>query len=279
MASIQTSQQWADDDVDVAPQITTNPDGTKTVVTYKINEEGQKVKVTQKIKEVIVQEKVNKEVASRKRWAKYGAEKGAAPGPDFATTQIGDVVELKLGTSWKEIEREEEKEKQNSEKTSASSIKCRTCGGAHFTSKCPYKDTLGAVDPATVPGDDVEAAVPSISTPAVPGRYVPAHLRSGRGGLGLSDAQERRDRDDSTTLKISQLNEIVDEQMLRDTLLANFGQVARVNIVRNRETGRSKGLAFVQFYSEQQAQQALERLNGKGFHNLILQVEWSKPKK
>lgn len=277
MAEVQ-SRQWADDDVDVAqPIITTNADGTKTVITFKINEQGQKVKLTQKIKDVIVQEKVNKDVASRKKWAKYGAEKGAAPGPDIATTQIGDIVELKLGTSWREIEREEEKEKKNAEKTQSSSIKCRTCGGAHFTSKCPYKDTLGAVDPAAAAGDDSEVPASAGAAP-VSGKYVPSHLRN-KGGLGLSDAQERRERDDSTTLKISQLNEIVTEQMLRDTLLANFGEVARVNIVRNRETGRSKGLAFVQFYSEQQAKTALERLNGKGFHNLILQVEWSKPRR
>lgn len=39
---------------------------------------------------------VNHKVAERKAWAKFGAEKGSKPGPDNATTTVGENVSLKL---------------------------------------------------------------------------------------------------------------------------------------------------------------------------------------
>ena len=35
-------------------------------------------------------------VAERQKWAKFGAEKGNKPGPDRATTTVGETVSLKL---------------------------------------------------------------------------------------------------------------------------------------------------------------------------------------
>ncbi|CCH42326.1 hypothetical protein BN7_1870 [Wickerhamomyces ciferrii] len=251
-----------------------------------LNTEGKKVKITQKVKEVIVKETVNKEVAKRKKWAKFGAEKNAAPGPDFRTTQVGEPVYLRLGTAWKALEKEEEeKSAQEAAKTNTyQRIKCRTCGGAHYTAKCPHKETLGG-DPAIgggasgspAPEDSgASGAAGASASAAAAGKYVPLHIRNRAAGI---EPEKRGDRDDSNTLRVSQLNEIVTEQMIRNELFANFGPLARVNIVRNRETGRSKGLAFVQFHTESAAQRAMEALNGRGYHSLILQVEFSKPKR
>lgn len=272
--------EWADDEPQQLqePLVKTNPDGTKTITSYRINAEGKKVKITQKVKEIVVKETVNKEVAKRKKWAKFGAEKNSAPGPDFRTTQVGEPVYLRLGTSWKALEKEEEeKSQQEAAKTNTSShIRCRTCGGAHYTAKCPFKDTLGgdpAISDAGTPAPESSAGSPA---PASTGKYVPVHLRNRQPGV---DGEKRPDRDDSTTLRVSQLNEIVTEQMIRNELFANFGPLARVNIVRNKETGRSKGLAFVQFASEMSAQRAMEALNGRGYHSLILHVEFSKPRR
>ena len=35
-------------------------------------------------------------VAERKNWAKFGQEKGKKPGPDRATTTVGENIVLKL---------------------------------------------------------------------------------------------------------------------------------------------------------------------------------------
>lgn len=272
--------EWADDEPQELqePVVKTNADGTKTIISYRIKEDGKKVKITQKVKEVIVKESVNKEVAKRKKWAKFGAEKNSAPGPDFRTTQVGEPVYLRLGTAWKALEKEEEeKSATEAAKTSTSTrIKCRTCGGAHYTAKCPFKETLGgdpAISGGASPAPESTAGSPA---PSAPGKYVPVHLRNRQPG---AEGEKRFDRDDSTTLKVSQLNEVVTEQMIRNELFANFGPLVRVNIVRNKETGRSKGLAFVQFASETTAQRAMEALNGRGYHSLILHVEFTKPRR
>ena len=55
-----------------------------------------------------------------------------------------------------------------------------------------------------------------------------------------------------------------------------FGRVARVYVGRDRETGAGKGFAFVSFEDRAVAQRALEKVNGKGYDNLILSVQWSR---
>ncbi|KAK8442578.1 translation initiation factor eIF3 subunit g [Candidozyma auris] len=260
-------QSWADAEDDIpVPEITTNPDGTKTVVSYRLNAKGQKVKITQKIKEVKVKERVHPSIAVRRGWAKFGKEKHTPPGPDTRTTQLGEKIELKLGASWKELEKKEEEEKmeQKVNLVSTQRLTCRTCGGDHFTSKCPFKDTLGAETAA--PGGG--GATPE---PVESSKYVPVHKREG--------APSREARDDSCTLRISQLNTIVDEQMLREELLGKYGPLQRCSLIRNRETGESKGFAYVTFATESLAQRALDELNGKGYYSLILRLEWSKKKK
>lgn len=262
---------WADaGDEFSAPDITNNADGTKTVITYRLNQEGKKVKVTQRIKEVKVQEKVHPLIAKRKTWAKYGKEKNSPPGPDTSTTQLGEKVELKLGLSWKQVEKDEEEAKNanRAQEIAIQTIKCRTCGGEHYTTKCPFKDTLGASQPGA------PEAASETDAQSGPGKYVPRHLRANADGTISKDT-----RDDSTTLKVSQLNTFVDEDMLRNELFARYGPLQRVTVVKNRETGESKGFAYVSFATEEIAQRALDSLNGKGYHSLILHLEWSKKKK
>lgn len=264
-------KSWADAEDEIpAAEVIKNPDGTKTVINYRLNAKGQKIKLTQKIREVKVKEKVHPLIAMRKNWRKYGKEQDTPAGPDTRTTQLGEVVELKLGTSWKEIEKEEEEQKaeQKEQVVSNQRIKCRTCGGDHFTSKCPFKDTLIS-DSANASS----AATPEPEGAAGSGKYVPPSLRAG------APKDLNRDRDDSTTLKISQLNTFVDEDMLRNELLARFHPLQRVTIVRNRETGESRGFAYVSFLTERQAEEALNTLNGKGYHSLILHLEWPKKRK
>ena len=52
--------------------------------------------VTRKIRRVEKRTLVNHKVAERKNWPKFGAEKGKKPGPDNATTTVGENVTLKL---------------------------------------------------------------------------------------------------------------------------------------------------------------------------------------
>lgn len=252
------------------PQIIQNDDGSKTVISFKI-QDGKKYKITQKVKEITVTEKVNRNIAMRRNWAKYGAEKGSAAGPDISTTQLGEELQLDLAPNWKEVE--EEKAKEKAAKASTKVITCRICGGAHFTMHCPYKDTLGKKPPTAA---DSDAAAPS-AQPS--GRYVPPSLRAGARDPSSDAYLDQRERDDAMTLKLTQLNENANENIVRQELLFPFGDIPRVVVLRNKETGRSRGIAYVTFKSEEIAESALKFLDGRGFMNLIIHAEWSKPKK
>jgi RNA recognition motif-containing protein len=61
-------------------------------------------------------------------------------------------------------------------------------------------------------------------------------------------------------------------------LFAAFGPVQRVKIITDRETGRSKGFAFVTLGDPSQLQTAIEALNGSDYQGRALRVNASEPK-
>uniref|UniRef100_A0A1I7TU83 RRM domain-containing protein n=1 Tax=Caenorhabditis tropicalis TaxID=1561998 RepID=A0A1I7TU83_9PELO len=56
---------------------------------------------------------------------------------------------------------------------------------------------------------------------------------------------------------------------------SNVGQVTNVRIVCDRETGRPRGFAFVEFADEASANKAVEQLNGADFNGRQLRVNLS----
>jgi len=66
-----------------------------------------------------------------------------------------------------------------------------------------------------------------------------------------------------------------------DDLLALFqahGQVARAQVITDRETGRSRGFGFVEMNDDGEAQKAIEALNGSDFKGRPLTVNEAKPR-
>ncbi len=60
-------------------------------------------------------------------------------------------------------------------------------------------------------------------------------------------------------------------------LFAEAGTVETVNVIRDRETGRARGFAFVEMASEADAQAAIERFNEQSFGGRNLTVNVAKP--
>ncbi|MEG1573911.1 MAG: RNA-binding protein [Bacteroidales bacterium] len=63
---------------------------------------------------------------------------------------------------------------------------------------------------------------------------------------------------------IGNLNFRVKESALQEALEA-FGEVASVRIIKDRESGRSKGFGFAEMPDDEQAKQAIESLNDSEF--------------
>ena len=57
-----------------------------------------------------------------------------------------------------------------------------------------------------------------------------------------------------------------------------FGTVERVIIVKDRDTGRSRGFGFVGMPNEDEARDAIEGLNGTEFQGRTLTINQSRPR-
>jgi cold-inducible RNA-binding protein len=61
-------------------------------------------------------------------------------------------------------------------------------------------------------------------------------------------------------------------------LFGGAGAVRSAEIVRDRETGRSKGFGFVEMETDAEAQKAIAMLNGKTFHDRQIRVNEARPR-
>ena len=57
-----------------------------------------------------------------------------------------------------------------------------------------------------------------------------------------------------------------------------FGQVESVNIIKDRFSGESRGFGFVEIPSKQEAQKAIEEMNGKDLMGRAINVNEARPK-
>jgi cold-inducible RNA-binding protein len=61
-------------------------------------------------------------------------------------------------------------------------------------------------------------------------------------------------------------------------LLSAFGSVRSAEVIMDRDTGRSKGFAFVEMGNDQEAQAAISGLNGKEHDGRSLTVNEARPR-
>ena len=81
----------------------------------------------------------------------------------------------------------------------------------------------------------------------------------------------------STNLYVGNLSYNTTEDTLR-TLFEEFGDLESVKLITDRYTGRSRGFAFVEMASEEDAEKAISSLNGKSVDGRELKVDKAKPK-
>jgi translation initiation factor 3 subunit G len=231
----------------------------KTIIEYRINEKGQKIKIIKKCRVFKNKKKINKKIEERKKWRKFGDCASAPPGPEKGITSLGEETFLNLSSKSDSYLFNEEMEPNFETKTQKDlAIICRNCGGYHWSLQCPeLKDKTLA---------DKEEIRPSTSS----GRYIPPNAR----GKSIESDYGNR-RDDTATIRVTNLSEDTKESDLKD-LFSPFGLISRIYLAKNKDTGLSKGFAFINYKRKEDAARAIEKLSGYGYDHLILHVEWAK---
>jgi len=263
-------QQWGDmmDETEFGypPQQEIVEGDIKKIISYEDRDE-KVVKVTRYYK--LSKLKVAKPIAERKKWRKFGDCESHGPGINPANSMVGDAVFLTLATKKEQQEKKDDDVAEKMAKLKASGqgmVVCRICKGPHWTKQCPYKDTLGvALD---VQQEDANAVKPPSRAP---GAYVPPSIRKGE----PADSQTRQ-RDENPTIRVSNLAEETSEKDLQD-LFKPFGPVSRIYLAKDKNTGISKGFAYITYNRRESAESALQTLHRYRYGHLILQVEWAKP--
>lgn len=64
-----------------------------------------------------------------------------------------------------------------------------------------------------------------------------------------------------------------------ESLFAQYGQVNDAQVIKDRETGRSRGFGFVEMGSTDAAQKAIAELNGADLDGRPLTVNLAKPRR
>ena len=81
----------------------------------------------------------------------------------------------------------------------------------------------------------------------------------------------------STKLYVGNLAFQTTSQQLQE-MFAQAGTVESASVVEDRETGRSRGFAFVEMSSNEEATAAIEQFNGKEVGGRALKVNEAKPR-
>ncbi|HVM71867.1 MAG TPA: RNA-binding protein [Anaerolineales bacterium] len=80
-----------------------------------------------------------------------------------------------------------------------------------------------------------------------------------------------------TKIYVGNLSYATTEDELRD-LFAQAGTVTSVALIKDRDTGQSKGFAFVEMSSQSEAEKAIQTFNGYTLANRPLKVNMARPR-
>lgn len=80
----------------------------------------------------------------------------------------------------------------------------------------------------------------------------------------------------ATKLYVGGLAYSVNDQAL-EALFAEYGKVVSAAVIKDRDTGQSKGFGFVELEDADQAQKAIAAMNGKEFDGRSITVNEARP--
>jgi RNA recognition motif-containing protein len=86
-----------------------------------------------------------------------------------------------------------------------------------------------------------------------------------------------QNKENSMRLYVGNLAREVNEQDLTDTFQP-FGELAEITVMRDKINNISKGFAFVEMRSDDEARKAIEKLGGKELKGRVLNVNEARPR-
>ena len=92
----------------------------------------------------------------------------------------------------------------------------------------------------------------------------------GRGGTTMDD-------NDVPSLQLNNLPQETTDEDLRE-LCKPFGNLRRLFLAKDKRTGDAKGFAYIDFEFRDDAEKALQSLNGHRYGYTVLSCEWAKPR-
>jgi translation initiation factor 3 subunit G len=248
--------------------------GIKTVIEYK-ERDGKTFKVTRKVRVTKVTKWYNEEMTQRKSMEKFGKAKITSEGigaQRLSQPEDGQFDLCKKAVVLAQSDNAEDKFLEDALKGCENLFKekkvwtdmNRATQMERETDTAPAANTTDTT--AADAGNKEEASK----------KYVPpsvkAAMEQGKGGGKGNFAQEQE-----ASLRVTNLSEICEENTLRE-LFSTCGRLQRVYLAKDESRTFCKGFAFVTYERKEMAEKAIKKLNGHGLDNLIMQVQWAKPR-
>lgn len=217
----------------------------KIVSTYEQGEDGSMYEVVKQIRE----REVDRELTAidlRSRFKRFGK----ATGDQSAMVTAEQPVALEMGAA-DNFERESRAEVDKLVKDAASADV--SSENRRFAVLCKKLEVLNAALKQDLPTTEVES------------KDVTWGAR--RGARTHTDSTDDHDR----RIRVTNLSDYVTEDNLREIFCANGGVVEKVFLPKDKETGKSRGYAFVTFRDAWMIEEPLHRRRYK-FKNLVMNV-------
>jgi len=279
---------WADDTggdtlvADLAPSASELPDDTAVPPPEIIEKGDQLIKISYKwrknentnkrellkVTRTFAREhqRTSRKVAQRKKWAKFGLSKGDPNGPQDSTTMFAEEVTMRfIHADQTEEDAEEEDEQMTKIKRQFEYFSFfQNFNNPGSAPKMRSNASPMDSEPKTTPDS------PAQSLQQLTEKYVPPKRVPGRSGPGYSD--------EVPAIRVSNISSAATQEDLQQ-LFEKFGRISRIHLGRDRKTNESRGFAFINYQSRDDAQKAIDTMNGYGYDHLILSVEWSENRK
>ena len=169
---------------------------------------------------------VAKAIAQRKNLHKFGSSNDDKLGPNPATTIVTEDVSMQFIANKEDPDSKEDDSLLKLKSMQKGLVKCRICKEDHWTTQCPYKDTLLPVQEALNTAEEKKAgpAAPAAAGAAGGAKkegsaYVAPALREGGNRRGETMATGGRS-DEECTVRVTNLSENAHDSDLQDLFSA-----------------------------------------------------------